>query len=53
MEKLPDVLFIRLSISKADTVTHVLQAYWNNGFKVVSHCERGDEYSFVLERRPE
>lgn len=44
-----DVLFVRTPIQKAQDVTLILQNLYRAGWKVVSHSEDGNEYTFVLE----
>lgn len=44
------VLFIRLRADTADNISDALAIYYANGWRVVSHADDGDEYSFVLEQ---
>jgi hypothetical protein len=45
-----EVLFVRLDAQKAEKITEALKALYVIGWRVVSHTESADEYSFVLER---
>lgn len=45
------VLFYRIRVMKAEGVTAALSGLYKLGWRVVSHCESGGEYSFVLEQR--
>lgn len=44
-----NVLFVRTPVTKAQDVTIILQNLYRAGWKVVSHGESRDEYTFVLE----
>lgn len=45
------VLFVRTPIAAAKDVTVILNNLALAGWRVVSHTESDDEYSFVLEAR--
>lgn len=45
------VLFVRTPITSAADITLILQNLYLSGWRVVSHTESHDEYSFVLEAK--
>lgn len=44
-----DVLFVRTPVAAAIQVTTILRNLARSGWRVVSHSESSDEYTFVLE----
>lgn len=46
-----EVQFLRIRITNAESITAQLAFHYLQGWRVISHVEQGDEYSFVLERR--
>ena len=44
------VLFVRLRVASQDDISQALAKYYAVGWRVVSHTDDGDEYSFVFER---
>jgi hypothetical protein len=44
------VKFLRLSADNGENITAKLAKLYADGWSVVSHCDDGREYSFVLER---
>jgi hypothetical protein len=47
------VVFVRVKAQPATDVTRILQALYDDGWRVVSHADSDGEYSFVLEKRDE
>jgi len=45
------VLFVRTPIGSGPNITTILSNLYLAGWRVVSHAESRDEYSFVLEAR--
>lgn len=48
-----EVLFIKITVTGAEEVTRELADWYLRGWRVISHTESEDVYSFVLERKPE
>jgi hypothetical protein len=44
-----DVLFIRTPVTRSQDVTVILKNLVRAGWRVVSHTESDEEYTFVLE----
>jgi hypothetical protein len=44
-----DVLFVRIPIQGAPAVTVILKNLVRAGWRIVSHTESDDDYTFVLE----
>jgi hypothetical protein len=45
-----EVRFLRLRTASDQNITECLVVWYTKGWRVVSHSESKDEYSFVLER---